>query len=194
MPSIYQEYSLFVYETTWILPPYLHLGIWHTYQNQIKQVVVWNKKPVTGYEICFRHQPCKKHKWVLFPVKLSPLCKSHLEVDWSLIWTSQLLSKYEVELLWHMKKFPFSAVVEVHNEPCVKHVSETGSITLRMNFLRATTRTAWTPISMHRHLVYFFRHRIIDRSNEMDMDLLDHPPWGGPWFLDLVYHRSRPGS
>ena len=30
------------------------------------------------------------------------------------------------------------------------------------------------------HLVHFFGHRIIDLSNEMDMDLLDHPPWGGP--------------
>ena len=45
-----------------------------------------------------------------------------------------------------------------------------------------------------RDLVHFFGHEIIDLSNEMDMDLLDHPPQAGSRFLDLVQHRSRPGS
>ena len=42
--------------------------------------------------------------------------------------------------------------------------------------------------------MYFFGHEIIDLSNEMDMDLLDHPPQAGSGFLDLVQHWSRPGS
>ena len=66
----------------------------------------------------------------------------------------------------------------------------------RNTFWYETSAAQFSPahISRRHDLVYFFGHRIIDRSNEMDMDLLDHPPWGGPWFLDLVHHRSRPGS
>ena len=41
--------------------------------------------------------------------------------------------------------------------------------------------------------MYFFGHGIIDLSNEMNMDRLDHPPWGGPGIMDAVHQRSRPG-
>ena len=39
-------------------------------------------------------------------------------------------------------------------------------------------------------LVYIFGHEIIELSDEMDMDLLDHPLQAGSGFLDLVQDCS----